>query len=192
MKSMSDKARKRYLEAKPIRDGLRESVGCCELCGRSSWNQLDVHEISRGVNRQKSLNKLFALLVVCRPCHDLLGSAKEWPEARQLALLAEKRLWDWDLDAYLLLTSPRAPRRIELHEVVAHMSNSLLKVEEIADKMRVNRRTVQTWIDNGSLAAIDVRPDGAQRAMWRVEPSDLMQFAQRRKSDAQVNSDLAE
>lgn len=72
------------------------------------------------------------------------------------------------------------------------MSNSLLKVEEIADKMRVNRRTVQTWIDNGSLAAIDVRPDGAQRAMWRVELSDLMQFAQRRKSDAQVNSDLAE
>lgn len=191
MKSMSDKARKRYAEAKPVRDGLRDSVGRCELCNLPR-QQLDVHEISRGVNRQKSLDKLFALLVVCRPCHDLLGSAKEWPETRQLALLAEKRLRDWDLDAYLQLTSPKAHRRIELQEVLAHMSNSLLKVEEIADKMRVNRRTVQTWIDNGSLAAIDVRPDGAQRAMWRVELSDLMQFAQRRKSDAQVNSDLAE
>jgi excisionase family DNA binding protein len=192
MKRISDKARKRYLEAKPVRDGLRESVGCCELCGRSSWNQLDFHEISRGVDRQKSLDKLFALLVVCRTCHESLGSAKEWPEARQLAVLAEKRLLDWDLTAYLELTSPRAPKRIELKEVVAHMSENVLKVEEVAERMRVNRRTAQTWIDNGSLPAIDVRPDGAQRAMWRVEAIDLMQFAQRRKSNAQIQNDLAE
>lgn len=51
--------------------------------------------------------------------------------------------------------------------------------------MRVNRRTVQTWIDSGNLAATDVRPDGAQRAMWRIESSDLVQFAKRRKKERQ-------
>jgi len=180
MKRMSDKTRKRYLECKPLRDSLRQSVGRCEVCG--SDYILDVHEISRGVHRQKSLDKLFCLLVVCRKCHDDLGSAAAWPEARQLALLAEKRLPDWDMEAYLDLTSPRAPRRIELEEVVEYMGKELLKVDEVASRMRVNRRTVQTWIDSGELEAIDVRPDGAQRSMWRVQPADLLRFAQRRKS----------
>jgi excisionase family DNA binding protein len=64
-------------------------------------------------------------------------------------------------------------------------ADKLLKVEEVASKMRVNRRTVQTWIDSGNLAATDVRPDGAQRAMWRIESSDLVQFAKRRKKERQ-------
>jgi excisionase family DNA binding protein len=187
MKRMSDKARARYSQAKPVRDGLRESVGLCEVCGSLPYfgnvAALDVHEISRGVHRQKSLDKLFALLVVCRLCHDKLGDAGQWPEARQLALLAERRLLDWDLQAYLELTNPRAPRRIEIEEVVAYMPDTLLKVEEVAGKMRVNRRTAQTWIDSGELPAIDVRPDGAQRSMWRVQRSDLLKFAQGRKSD---------
>ena len=186
MKRMSDKTRARFMEAKPVRDSLRESVGCCEVCDRpflNDWTMpFDVHEISRGVHRQKSLDKLFALLVVCRLCHDSLGDAGKWPEARQLALLAERRLHDWDLVAYLELTSPRAPRRIEIEEVVAFMKNDMLKVDEVASKMRVNRRTVQTWIDSGELAAVDVRPDQAQRAMWRVQPIDLLKFAQARKS----------
>ena len=143
---------------------------------------LDVHEISRGVHRQKSLDKTFALLVVCRLCHGQLGDARQWSEAKQLALLAERRLHDWDLEAYLELTSPRAPRRIELEEVVAHMKPEMLKVEEVATRMQVNRRTVQSWIDSGELAAVDVRPDKAQRAMWRVQPADLLKFAQARKS----------
>ena len=62
------------------------------------------------------------------------------------------------------------------------MKNDMLKVDEVADKMRVNRRTVQTWIDSGELAAVDVRPDQARRAMWRVQPIDLLNFAQARKS----------
>lgn len=187
MKRMSDKARARYSEARLVRDSLRQSVGRCEVCDceyfAGSVTPLDVHEICRGVHRQKALDKLFALLVVCRWCHETLGSAKEWPEARQLALLAERRLHDWDLEAYLMLTSPRAMRRIEIDEVVKYMPTTLLKVEEIALRMRVNRRTVQTWIDSKELLAIDVRPEGAKRAMWRVQPSDLMQFAQDRKSD---------
>jgi hypothetical protein len=182
MKRMSDKARKKASDAKPIGDALRSSVGRCEICGRSQ-HPLDVHEISRGRGcRQKALDKPYALLVVCRWCREDLGSAKEWPEARQLAVLAERRLTDWNLAAYLDLTSPRDPRRITLEEVVEHMSDEMLKVDEVADRMRVNRRTVQSWIDSGQLLAVDVRPHGAQRAMWRVHPKELLVFAQRRKS----------
>lgn len=180
MKKMSDKARRRYQEAKPIRDDLRKSVGRCECCGRHG-GVLDVHEISRGAHRQKALDKRFALLLLCRWCHEEFGDAALWPEPRQLALLAERRLTDWDLEAYLRMTDPWAPRRIELSEVVSHMSNEILKVEQVADRMQVNRRTVQSWIDSGQLVAVDVRPAGADRAMWRVDVTDLLTFAQTRK-----------
>jgi hypothetical protein len=59
----------------------------------------------------------------------------------------------------------------------------LLKVDDVATSMRVNRRTVQSWIDSGELIATDVRPHGAQRAMWRIEPIELMKFVYRRKSE---------
>jgi ribosomal protein S14 len=180
MKRMSDKTRKLYKDAKSVRDGLR-ALGHCEICGRTGGT-LDVHEICRGSHRHKALDKSFALLLVCRSCHEELGSAAKWPEARQLALLAECRLYDWDLKSYLELTNPRAPRRIELEEILKYMSDQLLKVEEVADRMRVNRRTAQSWIDSKELLAIDVRPDGAQRAMWRVDPKDLLMFAKRRKA----------
>ena len=176
---MSDKARRRLAEVKPIRDALR-SNGQCEICGRRSTS-LDVHEIARGRHRQKALDKLYALLLVCRGCHEDLGCARTWPEARQLARLAEVRLVDWDLIAYLQLTSPRAPRRIEIEEIVPHMSESILKVEQVADRMQVNRRTVQSWIDSGELVVVDVRPAGAQRAAYRIEAEELLLFAQRRK-----------
>jgi len=180
MKRISDKRRRRNAEAAPVRDALR-AKGRCEVCGRRD-RQLDVHEISRGVHREKALDKLFALLLVCRGCHEELGSAAVWPEARQLALLAEERLHDWDLVAYLNMTNPRAPKRIELEEVVSFMDQSLLKVEQVADRLQVNRRTVQSWIDSEQLVAVDVRPAGAARAMWRVDPLDLLEFARLRKT----------
>lgn len=183
MRKMSDKARRRYNEAKPIRDFLRSSVNRCEACGRRNC-LLDVHEISRGIHRQKALDKLFALLLVCRDCHDEMGSAAKWPEARQLALLAESRLRDWDLESYLEMTNPRAPNRIGIDEVIEYLDSRSLKVEQVADRMGVNRRTVQTWIDAGHLPAVDVRPAGASRAMWRVLPEDLLKFAQERKRGA--------
>lgn len=182
MKRMIDKARKRNNEAKPIREALRSEVQRCEISG--AVGPFDVHEICRGVNRSKALDKRFALLVVSRLSHEALGSAKAWPEARQLAVLAERRLFDFDLKAYLELTSPRAPNRITLEEVEEHMSKELLKVEEAAVRMRVNRRTLQSWIDSEELPAVDVRPAGATRAMWRIEPGDLLRFAQDRKSVA--------
>lgn len=180
MKRKSDKTRKREREAEPFREHLRRSVGRCECCGRKQ-ERPEVHEISRGPYRQKSLDQPFAVLVLCRWCHEEFGDAAIWPEARQLALLAERRLPDWDLEAYLRLKSPRAPKRIELSEVTAYMSKELLKVEQVAERMQVNRRTVQSWIDSGQLAAVDVRPAGADRAMWRVDVTDLLTFAQARK-----------
>lgn len=141
---------------------------------------LDVHEISRGRHRQKALDKPFALLLLCRfPCHEEFGDAAKWPESRQLALLADRRLLDWDLVKYLEMTSPRAPRRIEIEEVAKHMT--ILKVDQVAEKLMVNRRTVQSWIDSGQLPAIDTRPAGAARAMWRIDPADLLRFVQQRK-----------
>jgi excisionase family DNA binding protein len=180
MKRMSDKAKKRYNEARPVREALRSEVERCEISG--AVGPFDVHEICRGVNRQKALDKRFALLVVSRLAHDELGSASKWPEARQLAVLAERRLFDFDLKAYLQLTSPRAPNRITLEEVLQFMSDKLLMVEEVAVRMRVNRRTVQSWVESKQLPAIDVRPDGAQRAMWRIKPDDLLRFSQDRRS----------
>lgn len=61
------------------------------------------------------------------------------------------------------------------------MSKDMLKITEVARRMRVNRRTAQSWIDSGQLPAIDVRPNGAKRALWRVQVADLNQFAQSRK-----------
>lgn len=182
MKRQSDKARKRYNEARPVREALRSEVARCEISGAAG--PFDVHEICRGVNRSKALDKRFALLVVSRLAHEELGSASRWPEARQLAILAERRLFDFDLKAYLDLTSPRAPNKITLEEVLKYMKDELLKVEDVATRMRVNRRTVQSWIDAKQLPAIDVRPNGAERAMWRIKPDDLLKFAQERKSVA--------
>lgn len=78
---------------------------------------LDCHEIARGALRQKSLDKLFCLLCVCRRCHEELDSRKKWPEARQLAVLRHARPGDYDLVAYNELVNPRAPQRITETEV---------------------------------------------------------------------------
>ena len=103
-----------------MRDALRAEVSGCEICGNAK-RKLDIHEICRGPTRQRALDKRYAILAVCRPCHDKLGSAAEWPEARQLALLKTRRPSDFDLGAYLELTSPRAPRRIEIEDVLEWM-----------------------------------------------------------------------
>ena len=120
MRTKSRKRAKRERQAKPVRDTLRAEVSGCEVCGKTGGRR-DVHEICRGIHRQSALDKRYALLVVCRKCHDELGSAAEWPESRQLALLAMRRPDDFHLGAYLELTSPRAPRRIEIADVLEWM-----------------------------------------------------------------------
>ena len=80
------------------------------------------HEIANGPLRQKALDKRYAVLVVCRypyfrtqrDCHRLVQNE---PEAKQLARLWLSRPDDYDLVAYLELTRPNAPLRIEQWEV---------------------------------------------------------------------------
>jgi excisionase family DNA binding protein len=202
MKRQSDKFKKRFKEAKPIRDALIASVGECENCGRSpghtrgQWSrlsQLCVHEIANGPHRQKALDKRFATLVLCWGCN---GGAFEdksiWPESRQLALLLQSRPHDFDLESYNFLINPRAPRRIEKHEVVEHIDMEFLSVTEVASRLSVNRRTVQSWITSGKLQAVDAKPEGAVRSLWRVHMWDLAEFLKKRDSLVGPRSDSSD
>lgn len=179
MRQISNKRRELIKKVKPIRDGLREEVGHCEIC-KTHRGILDVHEIGRGVYREACLGERCALLVVCRSCHDELGNTSKWTEARQLALLARKRHQDFNLQAYLELTSPKAPRRIEIAEVLGFMEEEYLTKSEIAAKMQVDRRSVNNWIDSGQLPAIDCRTVGASKPLYRVAWSDYLAFCKAR------------
>lgn len=162
-----------------MRDALRE-LGHCEICGKTRVT-LDVHEIARGQFRQAALDKPFAMLLLCRRCHEKVGSTADWPESRQLAVLAKSRPAQFNLTAYLELTSPRAMRRIEIEEVLAWMEEEYLTKQDIADKVQVDRRSVQNWIDSGHLQAIDARTAGASKPLYRVAWSDYLEFCRMRK-----------
>jgi ribosomal protein S14 len=178
VRAKSTTRKKREAEAKPVRDALR-TLGHCEICG-DSRSHLDVHEICRGSYRQAALDKPFALLLVCRKCHEELGSAKEWPEARQLSVLAKSRPSQFNLLAYLALTSPKAPRRIEIEEIMEFMEEDYLTKQDVAKRLQVDRRSVQNWIDSGQLRAIDCRTVGASRPLYRVAWSNYLDFCKSR------------
>lgn len=133
MRIFSKKRRKLNDDCRPFRISLVERVGRCEVCGHSPklpWrtkpyelSQLAVHEICRGRNRSKALDKPFAVLVLCAWCNcHVLTSAREWPEARQLAVLKRKRTMDYDLEAYNKLVNPNAPKRILESEVKSYLT----------------------------------------------------------------------
>jgi len=113
-----------------VRTALKARVGRCEVCGRPrNVRDLAAHEIgrARGGVRQKALDQLYALLVVCRcpdfatgcDCHRLTQAE---PEARQLARLSLSRPEDYDLPAFLALTRPNAPLRILPAEIEAEIA----------------------------------------------------------------------
>jgi hypothetical protein len=143
---------------------------------------LAVHEIADGTHRQKALDKPYAVLVLCWECNS--GPFKdrtEWPESRQLALLARRRPRDFNLQAYLELTSPKAPRRIEIEEVLEWMEEDYLTKQDIATRMQVDRRAVQNWISEGKLPAIDARTTGTTKPLYRVAWSDYLKFCRSRR-----------
>lgn len=190
MRGKSATRSRREKEAKPFRDKLIAQVGECENCGCSpdshgkmaELSRLSVHEIADGTHRQKALDKPYAVLVLCWECNS--GSFKdrsEWSEARQLALLARRRPKDFNLKAYLELTSPRAPIRITIDDVLSHMDEDYLTKQDIAERLQVDRRSVQNWIDSGQLPAIDCRTVDATRPLYRVAWSDYLEFCRSRK-----------
>jgi len=190
VKAKSNTRRKREAEAKPFRDNLIAQVGQCENCGCSPSNRhgrmaemakLSVHEIADGTHRQKALDKPYAVLVLCWACNSgPFKDRSEWSEARQLALLARRRPKDFNLQAYLELTSPRAMQRITIQEVLDEMEEDYLTKQDIAERMQVDRRSVQNWIDSGQLPAIDARTVGATKPLYRVAWSDFLDFCESR------------
>ena len=52
-------------------------------------------------------------------------------------------------------------------------------LDEVAERLRVNRRTVNRWIENGSLNAI--RFGAPPRGAIRISESDLQEFIQQRR-----------
>lgn len=185
LKNKSIIRNKREAEAKPFRERLVASVGECENCGclsKGRLSRLAVHEIASGVHRQNALDKPYAVLVLCWQCNSgQFQNRAEWPESRQLALLARKRPGDFDLTAYLELTSPRAMKRIEIEEVLAWMSEDYLTKQDIAKRLRVDRRAVQNWISEGLLPAIDARTAGAIKTLYRVAWSEYLKFCKARQ-----------
>lgn len=199
MRRVSLKRQQRQREAKPVREGLIAKVGQCEICGASplhprrglpgELSQLCCHEIANGPLREKALDKPYAVLVLCWYCngHEVVNKS-EWPEAKQLAVLVSSRPEDFDLEAFCYLMNPRAPNRVTLAEVVEHMAveikgldqSRLLTQQEVALIMRVNKKTVWSWIQNQLLRAIDVSPVNAKKRQWRIEPKDLLTFSESR------------
>ncbi len=100
----------------PLRLWLDKPVECSYLC---------CHEIARGANRQKALNKPYALLVLCGWCNEYVVTDKrKWPEARQLAVLKSRSPEDYSLEAYNLLVNARAPNRITSEEVDFYLTGA--------------------------------------------------------------------
>jgi hypothetical protein len=190
LKAKSDTLKKREAEAKPFRDALIAQVGECENCGCSPDNRhgkmsemakLAVHEIADGTHRQKALDKPYAVLVLCWSCNSgPFKDRSEWSEARQLALLARRRPSQFNLQAYLELTSPRAMQRITIQEVLDEMDEDYLTKQDIAERMQVDRRAVNNWITSGQLPAIDARTVGATKPLYRVAWSDFLDFCESR------------
>tara|TARA_Y100000361_G_scaffold142900_1_gene149385 strand:+ start:635 stop:1186 length:552 start_codon:yes stop_codon:yes gene_type:complete len=175
---------------------IRE-VGKCENCGRSPGHrkgvmpqlaQLCVHEIANGANRLRALDKRWATLVLCYQCNGGPFNWKgDWPEARQLALLLWRRPQDFDLKAYNYLINPNAPRRIEREDIEMYLEQQFLSVTEAAARLKVDRRTVQSWIESEKLKAIDASPDESSRKLWRIHVWDFMEFLKSRATDASAS-----
>ncbi len=188
MRRVSDKRRNRNAEAKPIRDGLIAQVGTCEICGSdhlrrypAELRQLCCHEIANGPNRDKALDKPYALLVLCWYCNSYeVVNKQSWPQARQLATLAKSRPNDYDLGAFNFLVNPKAMNRITADEVGEHLE-MYLRVSDIAAHFVVNEKVCK-WLESGELVGINLAMKGARRANWRIEPKELQAFIERQRN----------
>jgi hypothetical protein len=72
-------------------------------------------------------------------------------------------------------------QRITIQEVLDEMEEDYLTKQDIAERMQVDRRSVQNWIDSGQLPAIDARTIGTTRPLYRVAWSDYLNFCESRR-----------
>jgi excisionase family DNA binding protein len=61
--------------------------------------------------------------------------------------------------------------------------DELLTVDEVADQLRVNKRTILRWINSGLLVAIKLEKE------YRVAKSDFEDFKRRRRTDYRLQDD---
>jgi len=54
-------------------------------------------------------------------------------------------------------------------------------LDEVAERLKVNRRTVNRWVESGHLTAIRFGP--GPRGSIRIAESDLQEFIQQRRTD---------
>lgn len=121
MKRVSSKRRKRISEVAPFRSAFKLEIGCCERCRKR--RNLEIHEISRGnADRKKSLDKRYAILCLCRDCHREMD---HWSRAKQICLLYVRRPYDFDLNAFWILTCRRYPDLGEVMEWVEPLVEEL-------------------------------------------------------------------
>ena len=119
MRRNTPKTRKRYSDAQPARDAIRERITCCEWC---SAPQFVLHEIPRAGVRSRVVGLASCILGLCDPgCHQ---SVAAWPKGRQAALLLYRRPGDFDLAElnYWLIA------RVSMEDVLAWRA-------EIADEL---------------------------------------------------------
>lgn len=63
------------------------------------------------------------------------------------------------------------------------MLTPLFTVEDIAERLQVDRDAVTAWITARELPAINVNRDRkSKRATWRIKPEDLEQFELNRRT----------
>jgi hypothetical protein len=108
MRRVSLKRQHRNREAAPVRDALR-SLGRCEWCS-TDRHKLDVHEVANGASRGAALDQLYALLLLCRRCHDDLHRLpKDAAVCIGLALIRNSRPEHYSLDSFYKITARRWP-----------------------------------------------------------------------------------
>lgn len=97
MKRKSPRRAQREADQHDDRERLRAEIDRCEVCQERPANAL--HEIPRAGVRSYIVGNPACILGVCDPgCHQLMDS-KEWPKAKQVALLRLRRPHHFDLPA---------------------------------------------------------------------------------------------
>lgn len=122
----SDRHRNARLNARQVRIDLIERAGECMACHRFSvigsvdyeHGPLACHEILSGPLREKTLDQVCSLLVLCWDCNSNKFTDRElWPVPRQLALLKAWFPDNYDLQLFNKLRNENAPNYVEQSEV---------------------------------------------------------------------------
>lgn len=106
----------RYAEADRAAAELKERVARCEMCGCANMNDLETHEILRGIGlRRLSRGVPCCSLILCNHrannCHAMMdGKPWEW----QLAILWRSRPEEFDLFEFWKIAGRRKPLVEEL------------------------------------------------------------------------------